>query len=152
MRATARRAPAARSRLLLPAAAGTVTAAVLAHTLATRTATAEIRGHTVGYALHVRQIPLLLAGCLLTTVGSLLPAGTGCCGISVSWSGPARCVCCCGDRSTSRAGVRRWRRWARRAARAGTPSREAGGAGSGAAAAGPDATVRAAAVPAQPAL
>lgn len=64
-----------RSRLFLPAAAGTVTAAVLAHTLATRTATAEIRGHTMSYALHVPQTPLLLAGYLLATVGSLLLAG-----------------------------------------------------------------------------
>ncbi|WP_409239889.1 DUF6629 family protein [Streptomyces sp. PA5.6] len=67
--------PAARRRLLLPLAAGAATAAVLAHALATRPVSAEIRGHTVGYALGLPQTGLLVAGYLLATVGSLLLSG-----------------------------------------------------------------------------
>ncbi|WP_055565602.1 DUF6629 family protein [Streptomyces atriruber] len=67
--------PGARRRLLVPLAAGTVTAAVLAHALATRTVSAEIRGHTVGYSLGLPQPALVVAGYLLATVGSLLLSG-----------------------------------------------------------------------------
>ncbi|MFE7157543.1 DUF6629 family protein [Streptomyces sp. NPDC057636] len=62
----------ARGRLLIPLAAGAVTAAGLANALATRTVTAEIRGHTVGYVLGLPYAGLLVAGYLLATVGSLL--------------------------------------------------------------------------------
>ncbi|PJN11209.1 hypothetical protein CG723_09700 [Streptomyces sp. CB01635] len=62
----------ARGRLLIPLAAGAVTAAGLAYALAARTVTAEIRGHTVGYALGLPHAGLLVAGYLLATVGSLL--------------------------------------------------------------------------------
>ncbi|MFF1685749.1 MULTISPECIES: DUF6629 family protein [unclassified Streptomyces] len=62
----------ARGRLLIPLAAGAVTAAGLAYAPATRTVTAEIRGHTVGYALGLPHAGLLVAGYLLATVGSLL--------------------------------------------------------------------------------
>ncbi|MEU9476060.1 DUF6629 family protein [Streptomyces sp. NPDC048191] len=67
--------PHARSRLVVPLAAGAVTAAVLAHGLATEPVTAEIRGRTVGYLLHVSPAPLLVLGYLLATVGSLLLSG-----------------------------------------------------------------------------
>ncbi|MGW7528417.1 DUF6629 family protein [Streptomyces sp. NPDC054783] len=67
--------PHARFRLVLPLAAGTLTAASLARGLATGPVTAEIRGHTVGYALHVSPVPLLVIGYLLATVGSLLLSG-----------------------------------------------------------------------------
>ncbi|MFI1073690.1 DUF6629 family protein [Streptomyces puniciscabiei] len=67
--------PHARLRLLLPLAAGAVTAAWLADGLADRPVTAEIRGHTVGYVLHVAPVPLLVMGYLLATVGSLLLSG-----------------------------------------------------------------------------
>ncbi|MFB7993261.1 DUF6629 family protein [Streptomyces sp. NPDC056002] len=62
----------ARGRLLIPLAAGAVTAAGLAYALVTRTVTAEVRGHTVGYALGLPHAGLLVAGYLLATVGSLL--------------------------------------------------------------------------------
>ncbi|MFJ1967648.1 DUF6629 family protein [Streptomyces sp. NPDC087903] len=65
----------ARRRLLLPLATGAVTAAVLAHALATGPVTAEIRGRTVGYVLDLPHAPLLVAGYLLATVGSLLLSG-----------------------------------------------------------------------------
>jgi hypothetical protein len=61
-----------RRRLALPLAAGAATAAILTHGLATRPVTAEIRGHTVGYAFGLPHAPLLVAGYLLATVGSLL--------------------------------------------------------------------------------
>ncbi|CAM5358119.1 putative protein OS=Streptomyces alboniger OX=132473 GN=CP975_32480 PE=4 SV=1 [Streptomyces alboniger] len=67
--------PDARRRLLLPLAAGIATAAALAHTLATRTVTAEIRGHTVGYSLGLPRPGLVILGYLLATVGSLLLSG-----------------------------------------------------------------------------
>ncbi|MGW1911520.1 DUF6629 family protein [Streptomyces sp. NPDC002076] len=67
--------PHARLRLVLPLTAGVVTAASLAHSLATEPVTAEIRGRTVGYALHVSPVPLLVMGYLLATVGSLLLSG-----------------------------------------------------------------------------
>ncbi len=67
--------PGARRRLLLPLCAGVATAAVLAHTLATRTVTAEIRGHTVGYSLGLPRPELVIACYLLATIGSLLLSG-----------------------------------------------------------------------------
>ncbi|MFC0844090.1 DUF6629 family protein [Streptomyces noboritoensis] len=67
--------PGARRRLLVPLAAGVATAAVLAYALATRTVTAEIRGHTVGYSLGLPQAQLVVAGYLLATIGSLLLSG-----------------------------------------------------------------------------
>lgn len=65
----------ARYRLSLPLAVGAATAAQLAHGLATDLVSAEIRGHTVGYVLHVSHAPLLAAGYLFATVGSLLLSG-----------------------------------------------------------------------------
>ncbi|GGP54442.1 DUF6629 family protein [Streptomyces melanogenes] len=67
--------PGARRRLFVPLAAGVATAAVLAYALATRTVTAEIRGHTVGYSLGLPQAQLVVAGYLLATIGSLLLSG-----------------------------------------------------------------------------
>ncbi|TJZ44656.1 hypothetical protein FCH28_29345 [Streptomyces piniterrae] len=67
--------PAARRRLLIPAAAGLATAAALAYGLADRPATAEIRGHTVGYLLALPYAPPLVAGYLAATVGALLLGG-----------------------------------------------------------------------------
>ncbi|MEV6793411.1 DUF6629 family protein [Streptomyces sp. NPDC051320] len=67
--------PAARRRLRWPAAAGLAVAAVLAGCLADRPVTAEVRGHTVGYAIHVPFPYVLVAGYLFATVGSLLLAG-----------------------------------------------------------------------------
>lgn len=64
-----------RRRLLVPALAGFVTAAALAYCLATRTVTADVRGHTVGYALDVPYAPLVVVGYLLATIGSLLLGG-----------------------------------------------------------------------------
>ncbi|MDJ0460238.1 DUF6629 family protein [Streptomyces sp. H27-C3] len=61
-------------RLLAPAAVGLVTAAVLTCSLTTRPVSAEVRGHTMGYALDLPSAPLLVAGYLLATVGSLLLA------------------------------------------------------------------------------
>ncbi|MFJ3306396.1 DUF6629 family protein [Streptomyces sp. NPDC086549] len=65
----------ARSRLILPLAAGAATAAFLAYALAVGPVTAEIRGRTVGYVFHLSHAPLLVAGYLLATVGSLLLSG-----------------------------------------------------------------------------
>ncbi|MEV7673870.1 DUF6629 family protein [Streptomyces sp. NPDC088752] len=66
--------PADRPRLLVPLAAGLATAGVLAHRLATRPVTAEVRGHTLGYAVDPPHAPLLLPAYLLATVGALLLA------------------------------------------------------------------------------
>ncbi|MFC9392866.1 DUF6629 family protein [Streptomyces sp. NPDC057027] len=66
--------PADRPRLLVPLAAGLVTAAVLAYRLAVHPVAAEIRGHTLGYAVDLSYAPLVLAGYLLATVGALLLA------------------------------------------------------------------------------
>ncbi|NUK00862.1 hypothetical protein HRW23_08085 [Streptomyces lunaelactis] len=63
-----------RPRLVVPAAAGLATAAVLAYCLATRPVTAEIRGHTLAYVLDLPNSPLIIIGYLLATVGSLLLA------------------------------------------------------------------------------
>ncbi|WP_330172244.1 hypothetical protein OG875_00775 [Streptomyces sp. NBC_01498] len=61
--------------LVLPVALGVAVAAVLAHSLATRTVTADIRGHTIGYAVHLPSPALVVAGYLLATVGALLLSG-----------------------------------------------------------------------------
>jgi hypothetical protein len=67
--------PAARPPLLVPLAAGAVTAAVLARRIATGPVTAEICGHTLGYVFALPHAPLLTAGYLLATIGSLLLSG-----------------------------------------------------------------------------
>ncbi|MER5428470.1 DUF6629 family protein [Streptomyces sp. NPDC002588] len=67
--------PSARRRLVLPLAVGAATAATLAYALARGPATAEIRGHTVGYSFDVPRPTLVVAGYLLATVGSLLLSG-----------------------------------------------------------------------------
>ncbi|MFI6938634.1 DUF6629 family protein [Streptomyces sp. NPDC050418] len=67
--------PRAHRRLLLPATAAVLTSTALAHTLATTTVTAEIRGHTMGYAIGLPHAPVLLAGYLVATVGALLWSG-----------------------------------------------------------------------------
>ncbi|MFH8290029.1 DUF6629 family protein [Streptomyces sp. NPDC018059] len=66
---------AARRRLLIPLAAGAGAAAVLSYALATRTVTADIRGHTVGYALGLPRPELIVVAYLLATIGSLLVSG-----------------------------------------------------------------------------
>ncbi|MFF3846568.1 DUF6629 family protein [Streptomyces sp. NPDC002328] len=68
-------APHARHRLFLPLAIGVATSATLAYALATGPVTAEIRGHTVGYAVDLSYPSVLVAGYLLATVGSLLLSG-----------------------------------------------------------------------------
>ncbi|MEV7341980.1 DUF6629 family protein [Streptomyces sp. NPDC093544] len=65
----------ARRRLLIPLAAGLVTAAMLAYALASHPVRGEIRGHTVGYFVDLSHAELLIAGYLLATVGSLLLSG-----------------------------------------------------------------------------
>ncbi|OPG05528.1 hypothetical protein B1R27_20915 [Streptomyces sp. GKU 895] len=67
--------PRARRRLALPLVTGAATAAALAHALASGPVTAEIRGHTMGYSIGLSHTPLLIAGYLLATVGSLLLSG-----------------------------------------------------------------------------
>ncbi|WP_030677571.1 DUF6629 family protein [Streptomyces sp. NRRL B-1347] len=62
-------------RLLIPLTAGIATAAALTYALATRTVTAEIRGHTIGYTLGLPHTELTLTGYLLATIGSLLLSG-----------------------------------------------------------------------------
>lgn len=56
-------------------AVGLATAAGLAYGIATGPVTAELRVHTVGYRLDVPHPPVLVAGYLLATVGSLLLSG-----------------------------------------------------------------------------
>ncbi|MFF4172255.1 DUF6629 family protein [Streptomyces sp. NPDC001744] len=63
-----------RSRLLAPLVLGLATSGYLAHRLATRPVTAEIRGHTLGYAVDLPYAPPVLAAYLLATVGALLLA------------------------------------------------------------------------------
>ncbi|MER6784537.1 DUF6629 family protein [Streptomyces sp. NPDC000658] len=67
--------PAARRGPACALAVGLATAAVLAYGIAGGPVTAEVRGHTVGYRLDVPHPPLLVAGYLLATVGSLLLSG-----------------------------------------------------------------------------
>lgn len=66
---------AARRRLNFLLALGVATAAGLAAAVATGPVTAEIRGHTVGYSVHLSHPAVLVAGYLLATVGSLLLSG-----------------------------------------------------------------------------
>lgn len=61
-----------RRRLAVPVASGVATAATLSYYLATREVTAEIRGHTIGYAVHLPQPEIVVAGYLLATIGALL--------------------------------------------------------------------------------
>ncbi|WP_371619243.1 DUF6629 family protein [Streptomyces sp. NBC_00454] len=67
--------PAARPRLRWPAAVGLATGAHLSYCLATRPVSAEIRGHILGYGVNVPWMPLVLAGYLFATLGSLLISG-----------------------------------------------------------------------------
>jgi hypothetical protein len=67
--------PRARRRLAVPVAAGLLTAAVLSYVLAGRTVTAEIRGHTVGYAADLPYAPPVVMGYFVATVGALLLGG-----------------------------------------------------------------------------
>ncbi|MER6611859.1 DUF6629 family protein [Streptomyces xantholiticus] len=66
--------PEARRRLFAPAAVGAATAAVLTLRLATGTVTADVRRHTVSYAIDLPYAPLLIAAYLVATVGALLLA------------------------------------------------------------------------------
>ena len=65
----------ARRRLLFPLASGIATAAALTYALAVRPVRAEIRGHTIGYAVDLAQPELVIAGYLFATVGALLISG-----------------------------------------------------------------------------
>jgi hypothetical protein len=56
-------------------AVGALTAAFLAHGLATRPVRAEIRGHTMAYVIGLPRAELLVAGYLIATVGALLLSG-----------------------------------------------------------------------------
>ncbi|GAA3976980.1 hypothetical protein GCM10022384_28680 [Streptomyces marokkonensis] len=65
----------ARRRLVVPLAAGVATATVFSYALATRPVRAEIRGHTIGYAVDLPHAELLVVGYLVATVGPLLLSG-----------------------------------------------------------------------------
>lgn len=65
----------ARRRLTVPLAVGVATAAALAYALATRPVRAEVRGHALGYVVHLADPELLVTGYLLATIGSLLLSG-----------------------------------------------------------------------------
>ncbi|WSQ14540.1 hypothetical protein OG604_46165 [Streptomyces sp. NBC_01231] len=67
--------PHARPRVYALLSVGAATAAMLAYGLVTGPVTAEIRGRTVGYTFGLPLTPLLIAGYLLATVGSLLLSG-----------------------------------------------------------------------------
>ncbi|MFJ8820881.1 DUF6629 family protein [Streptomyces sp. NPDC102467] len=67
--------PRARRRLALPLACGVVTSAALAYVLATKTATATVRGHTMAYEIGLPHAGWLIAGYLVATIGSLLLSG-----------------------------------------------------------------------------
>lgn len=62
-------------RVTAVVAVGVVTAAFLAHALATRPVRAEIRGHTMAYVIGLPHAELLVAGYLISTVGALLLSG-----------------------------------------------------------------------------
>lgn len=64
--------PGSRRRLTVPVVCGLATSAVLSYYLATREVTAEIRGHTIGYAVHLPQPEIVVAGYLVATIGALL--------------------------------------------------------------------------------
>ncbi|PWI10169.1 hypothetical protein DIZ27_13950 [Streptomyces sp. NWU339] len=65
----------ARRALIVPLAAGAVTAPALGYVLVTRPVRAEVRGHTIGYVLDLPHAPLLSVGYLVATVGALLLSG-----------------------------------------------------------------------------
>lgn len=65
----------ARPRLLPTLVIGVATSAALAYNLSRHQVGADIRGHTVGYAVDLSHAGLLIAGYLLATVGSLLLSG-----------------------------------------------------------------------------
>ncbi|MEX1657762.1 DUF6629 family protein [Streptomyces pseudovenezuelae] len=65
----------ARRRVAAFVAVGALTAAFLAHGLATRPVRAEIRGHTMAYVIGLPRAELLVAGYLIATVGALLLCG-----------------------------------------------------------------------------
>ncbi|CCK25349.1 hypothetical protein BN159_0970 [Streptomyces davaonensis JCM 4913] len=65
----------ARPRLVVPLTVGIATTAVLSYVLATRAVRAEIRGHTVGYAVDLPHAELVIAGYLIATIGSVLLSG-----------------------------------------------------------------------------
>ncbi|WP_406174552.1 DUF6629 family protein [Streptomyces canus] len=62
-------------RVTAVVAVGVVTAAFLAHALATHPVRAEIRGHTMAYVIGLPHAELLVAGYLVATVGALLLSG-----------------------------------------------------------------------------
>lgn len=66
--------PGSRGRLALPVVSGVATSAALSYFLATREVTADIRGHTIGYAVHLPQPEIAVVGYLLATIGALLLA------------------------------------------------------------------------------
>ncbi|MGQ4433481.1 DUF6629 family protein [Streptomyces sp. SAS_260] len=65
----------ARTRLSVFVVIGAATAAALGHALAAHSVTAEIRGHTLGYVVHLPHPQLVIAGYLVATIGSLLLSG-----------------------------------------------------------------------------
>jgi hypothetical protein len=67
--------PPARRRVAPLFGVGVVTAAGLGAGLAAAAVTADVRGHTLGYGIGLPAAPLLIAGYLLATVGSLLVSG-----------------------------------------------------------------------------
>ncbi|MFD3525093.1 DUF6629 family protein [Streptomyces sp. NPDC058653] len=67
-------APGSRRRLAVPLVSGVATSAALAYYLATREVTADIRGHTIGYAVHLPRPGIVVAAYLLATIGALLLA------------------------------------------------------------------------------
>ncbi|WP_329444817.1 DUF6629 family protein [Streptomyces canus] len=62
-------------RVTAVVAVGVVTAAFLAHALATHPVRAEIRGHTMAYVIGLPHAEQLVAGYLVATVGALLLSG-----------------------------------------------------------------------------
>jgi hypothetical protein len=67
--------PPVRRRVAPLLAVGVATAVGLGAGLAYEPVTAQVRGHTLGYGLGLPGAPLLIAGYLLATVGSLLVSG-----------------------------------------------------------------------------
>lgn len=67
--------PPARRRVVPLLAVGAATAAALCAGLAAEPVTAHVRGHALGYGIGLPAAPLLIAGYLVATVGSLLAGG-----------------------------------------------------------------------------
>jgi hypothetical protein len=67
--------PPVRRRVAPLLAVGVATAVGLGLGLASEPVAAQMRGHTLGYGLGLPGAPLLIAGYLLATVGSLLVSG-----------------------------------------------------------------------------